>query len=66
MDFENELVQIEDKIADLTKLNSNPKVQFDSEIAMTWTLDYELIAPLSGLIDRPDDTEKLTARSACQ
>jgi len=39
---------------------------FDSEQSMTWSLDYVLNAPLSGSIDRPDDTIKLTAPIACQ
>ena len=37
-----------------------------SENTMTWNLDYTLTPPLSGMINRTDDTIKLTAPVACQ
>lgn len=37
-----------------------------SETTMTWNLDYTLKSPLSGSIDRTDNTIKLTAPVACQ
>ena len=39
---------------------------FVSESSMTWNLNYALNPPLSGSIDRTDDTIKLTAPVACQ
>ena len=39
---------------------------FTSESSMTWNLDYVLNPPLSGSVDRSDDTIKLTAPVACQ
>jgi subtilisin family serine protease len=39
---------------------------FADESTMSWNLDYALIPPLSGLINRTDETEKLTARLNCQ
>jgi hypothetical protein len=40
--------------------------EFDSEVNMTWNLNYVLNLPLSGTVDRSDDTVKLTAPIACQ
>jgi len=40
--------------------------EFESESSMTWNLNYSLKPPLSGTIDRSDDTIKLTAPVACQ
>jgi len=39
---------------------------FASEEAMTWNLDYMLKSPLSGSVDRSDDTIKLTTPIVCQ
>ena len=39
---------------------------FVDESTMSWNLDYALIPPLSGSINRTDETEKLTARLNCQ
>jgi hypothetical protein len=39
---------------------------FASEEAMTWNLNYMLKSPLSGTVDRSDDTTKLTTPVACQ
>ena len=37
-----------------------------SEVSMSWNLDYVLKSPLSGSVDRDDNTIKLTAPVACQ
>jgi hypothetical protein len=39
---------------------------FLDEDSMTWTLDYSLLPPLIGVINRTDDTIKLTAQLECQ
>ncbi|MBT8070935.1 MAG: S8 family serine peptidase [Gammaproteobacteria bacterium] len=39
---------------------------FSSESAMTWNLNFDLIAPLSGTRDSTDDTAKLTMPMVCQ
>jgi len=39
---------------------------FTSESNMNWNLDYVLKTPLSGSINRPDDTSKLTTPVACE
>jgi len=39
---------------------------FVDETNMNWTLDYTLLAPLQGTVNRTDDTNKLTARIDCQ
>ena len=39
---------------------------FESETNMTWNLNYILNAPLSGSVDRTDNTIKLTDPVACQ
>lgn len=39
---------------------------FESETNMTWNLNYELKAPLSGSMDRMDIATKLTAPVACE
>jgi hypothetical protein len=39
---------------------------FIDESNMTWTLDYSLLPPLEGVINRTDDTGKLTSRVECQ
>jgi hypothetical protein len=39
---------------------------FVSEDSMTWNLNYLLLPPLSGSVDRTDDTAKLSARVACE
>ena len=39
---------------------------FESETSMTWNLNYVLSPPLSGSIDRTDNTIKITAPVACQ
>jgi len=38
---------------------------FASEVDMNWTLDYVFNSPLSGSVDRTDDTRKLTEPVAC-
>jgi hypothetical protein len=38
---------------------------FVSEDSLIWNLDYVLMAPLSGSIDRSDDVDKLTLPLAC-
>jgi len=38
---------------------------FVSEDSMTWNLNYVLLPPLSGSVDRTDDTAKLSAKVAC-
>jgi len=40
--------------------------EYADEENMTWNLDYVLSAPLSGSVNRPDDTRKLTLTQACQ
>ncbi len=40
--------------------------EFFSEDSMTWNLNYVLLPPLSGSVDRTDDTAKLSARVACE
>jgi hypothetical protein len=40
--------------------------EFTSESAMNWNLDYVLKAPLSGSINRSDDTSKLTTPVVCE
>jgi hypothetical protein len=40
--------------------------EFISESSMNWNLDYVLKAPLSGSIDRSDETSKLTTPVACE
>ena len=39
---------------------------FTSESSMNWNLDYVLKTPLSGAIDRSDDTTKLTTPVVCE
>lgn len=39
---------------------------FADESNANWTLDYELLPPLTGVINRTDDTIKLTAPLECQ
>ena len=39
---------------------------FNSESSMNWNLNYVLNSPLSGSVDRSDNTFKLTAPVACQ
>jgi len=39
---------------------------FFSEDTMRWNLNYVLLPPLSGSVNRTDDTAKLTARVACE
>jgi len=39
---------------------------FVDETNMNWILDYTLLAPLQGTVNRTDDTNKLTARIDCQ
>jgi subtilisin family serine protease len=39
---------------------------YQDEDSMTWTQDYVLLPPLSGSINRTDDTSKLTTPVACQ
>jgi len=39
---------------------------FADESNMTWKLDYSFLAPVSGVINRTDDAEKLTVRLDCQ
>jgi hypothetical protein len=39
---------------------------YTDETNMAWTLDYALNPPLSGVIERTDDTQKLTVRLDCQ
>ena len=39
---------------------------FVDEANMSWNMDYTLILPLAGSIDRTDDTAKLTVRLDCQ
>jgi len=39
---------------------------FVDETNMNWNLDYVLLPPLTGTINRSDDTEKLTVRLDCQ
>jgi len=38
---------------------------FSDEFNLNWTLDYTLRPPLSGTIDRTDDTGKLTVTQIC-
>ncbi len=40
--------------------------EYADEENMTWNLDYVLNAPLSGSVNRWDDTRKLTLTQACQ
>jgi hypothetical protein len=40
--------------------------EFTSESSMNWNLDYVLKAPLSGSINRSDDTSKLTIPVTCE
>ncbi|MCP4046466.1 MAG: S8 family serine peptidase, partial [Gammaproteobacteria bacterium] len=40
--------------------------EFTSESTMNWNLDYALNAPLSGSINRSDETTKLTAPVVCE
>ena len=40
--------------------------EITDENSMSWNLDYVLQSPLSGSVDRTDDTIKLTAPVACQ
>ena len=39
--------------------------EFADEYNLTWTLDYDLVPPLSGTISRTDVTEKLTVHQVC-
>jgi subtilisin family serine protease len=39
---------------------------FTSEETMTWNLDYVLLSPLSGSVNRTDVTTKLTSQVACE
>jgi len=40
--------------------------EYGDEENMTWNLNYVLSAPLSGSVNRSDDTRKLTLTQACQ
>ena len=40
--------------------------EFATEDAQSWNLDYVLQSPLSGSVDRTDETEKLTVRQDCE
>ena len=39
---------------------------FADEYNLTWTLDYQLNAPISGSVKRTDITEKLTVDQVCE
>ena len=39
---------------------------YTSETEMSWTLEYTLNPPLTGAINRPDVTQKLTVPQACE
>jgi hypothetical protein len=40
--------------------------ELTDETNMTWTLDYSLLTPLHGTVNRTDVTQKITARIECQ